>query len=152
AELAANSVELRRRALRRLGELMGALREADKLAKGTLRRGGTKPPRGPEPTLDQQGVDKDLAKAARQAAATPEDKYERDTMKAREIAAAHALNNAAVIKQARAERHEAKRAQRHERERNLATKLLALPSKKYAVIVADPEWRFEVWSDKGLSN
>jgi N6-adenosine-specific RNA methylase IME4 len=32
------------------------------------------------------------------------------------------------------------------REAELATKQVALPDKKYGVIVADPEWRFEPWS------
>jgi N6-adenosine-specific RNA methylase IME4 len=32
------------------------------------------------------------------------------------------------------------------REKKLAEKILALPDKKYGVIVADPEWRFEPWS------
>ena len=32
------------------------------------------------------------------------------------------------------------------RERDLGTKQTALPDKKFGVIVADPEWRFEPWS------
>lgn len=39
-----------------------------------------------------------------------------------------------------------KSARRAERERALASKQRALPGKKYGVIVADPEWRFEPWS------
>jgi N6-adenosine-specific RNA methylase IME4/ParB-like chromosome segregation protein Spo0J len=41
---------------------------------------------------------------------------------------------------------EVKRLKRDERERELAGKQAALPSKRYGVIVADPEWRFEPWS------
>jgi N6-adenosine-specific RNA methylase IME4 len=40
----------------------------------------------------------------------------------------------------------AKKRRRAEREVELAGKQLALPTKKYGVIVADPEWRFEPWS------
>ena len=40
----------------------------------------------------------------------------------------------------------AKQARRTERELALAGKILALPDKKYGVIYADPEWRFEAWS------
>jgi N6-adenosine-specific RNA methylase IME4 len=40
----------------------------------------------------------------------------------------------------------AKQERRAERERLLAGKILALPDKKYGVILSDPEWRFEVWS------
>jgi N6-adenosine-specific RNA methylase IME4 len=39
-----------------------------------------------------------------------------------------------------------KKARRAARERELGRKQLALPDKKYNVIVADPEWRFEPWS------
>lgn len=40
----------------------------------------------------------------------------------------------------------AKQMRRSEREFALAGKILALPNKKYGVILADPEWRFEAWS------
>jgi N6-adenosine-specific RNA methylase IME4 len=43
-----------------------------------------------------------------------------------------------------------KRANRERREGDLAAKQLALPDKKYGVILADPEWRFEVYSEKGM--
>jgi N6-adenosine-specific RNA methylase IME4 len=39
-----------------------------------------------------------------------------------------------------------KAERRAERERELAGKQLALPTRKFGVIVADPEWRFEPWS------
>jgi N6-adenosine-specific RNA methylase IME4 len=39
-----------------------------------------------------------------------------------------------------------KTLRRAKRERDLAEKQTALPTKKYGVIVADPEWRFEPWS------
>ena len=41
--------------------------------------------------------------------------------------------------------------QRARREQELASKLTALPDKKYGVIVADPEWKFETYSPKGLT-
>ena len=40
----------------------------------------------------------------------------------------------------------AKKIKRDAREQTLAAKQLALPNKRYGVIVADPEWRFEPWS------
>ena len=43
-------------------------------------------------------------------------------------------------------RLKAKQERRSERERLTATKILTLPTKRYGVIYADPEWRFEVWS------
>jgi N6-adenosine-specific RNA methylase IME4 len=39
-----------------------------------------------------------------------------------------------------------KTERRDERERTLAGKILALPDRRYGVIVADPEWRWEPWS------
>jgi N6-adenosine-specific RNA methylase IME4 len=41
---------------------------------------------------------------------------------------------------------------RQKREQELADKLQALPTKTYAVILADPEWQWEAWSEKGLTN
>jgi N6-adenosine-specific RNA methylase IME4 len=40
----------------------------------------------------------------------------------------------------------AKQERRAERERALAGKILTLPNKTYGAILADPEWRDEVWS------
>ncbi len=39
-----------------------------------------------------------------------------------------------------------KRKRREEREADLAARQTALPTKRYGVILADPEWRFEPWS------
>jgi N6-adenosine-specific RNA methylase IME4 len=41
---------------------------------------------------------------------------------------------------------EVKQARRAEREQQLGERVRALPEKKYGVILADPEWRFEPWS------
>ena len=54
----------------------------------------------------------------------------------------------ALIKRARdgekvSAKTEAKKVKREQRERELGAKIVALPQKKYGVIVADPEWRFE---------
>jgi hypothetical protein len=73
--LAAKAPEFLSRSTRRLGELMAEMREADKLAKGTRGQlvsrgviGGAKitPPKD-ETTLEQYGIDKNLAKQARKA-------------------------------------------------------------------------------------
>jgi N6-adenosine-specific RNA methylase IME4 len=39
-----------------------------------------------------------------------------------------------------------KARRREARETELAQRIMALPAKKYGVIVADPEWRFEPWN------
>jgi N6-adenosine-specific RNA methylase IME4 len=43
-----------------------------------------------------------------------------------------------------------KQVKRTEREQTLAAKQRALPKKKYGVIGADPEWKFETWSENGM--
>src|ERR1051326_8538009 len=44
-----------------------------------------------------------------------------------------------------------KQERRTERERVLGGKILALPDKRYGVILADPEWRYDPWSrDTGM--
>lgn len=53
---------------------------------------------------------------------------------------------APTVKAIRAEATAEKKAKRVEREQTTAAKILALPTKKYGVIVADPEWRFEPYS------
>lgn len=51
-----------------------------------------------------------------------------------------------AAKEIRGEQQSKKREKRDERESVLAEKQTALPNKKYGVIVADPEWRFEPYS------
>jgi len=52
----------------------------------------------------------------------------------------------AAAKEARAKAQAEKKARRAERERELAGKVVALPEKRYGVILADPEWQFDVYS------
>jgi N6-adenosine-specific RNA methylase IME4 len=52
----------------------------------------------------------------------------------------------AAVKQVRAIEQVAKKERRVEREAALAEKIQALPGKRYGVILADPEWRFEPYS------
>jgi N6-adenosine-specific RNA methylase IME4 len=54
---------------------------------------------------------------------------------------------AKVAKEFRAEKQAAKAEKRAEREQSLGAKLAALPEQRYGVIIADPEWRYEVWSE-----
>lgn len=156
-ELIGLAAEMRKRAERRLGELIEDERKAGKLAKGARgnpRGRGAKivqVANGPTQTLEQRGVDKHLADRARKMAALPEANFESVVAKAVKIAVAAVENNAAVIREARRERHEAKQATRQARERELAGKQLALPNKKYGVILADPEWKFGYWSEKAMT-
>jgi N6-adenosine-specific RNA methylase IME4 len=53
-----------------------------------------------------------------------------------------------LSKEIRAEEQKAKKDRRAAREADLGARIAALPDKRYGVIVADPEWRFEVYSDE----
>lgn len=150
-DLIGYSTEILKRATRRLGELMAAQPKATG-AKGigpSLR--GKKNP-AMTPTLEDSGIDKNLAKRAREAANMSEDKFEADIEKAKRNAAAAAEGNREIISAARAERHETRQKQRKERETQWAGKILALPTKRYGVIYADPEWQFKFYSEKGKTN
>lgn len=151
-ELVAPAVTTRKHAERRIGQLMTANREA-----GLLAKAGRKPreigiSKIPIATLAAQGVDKNLANRARTAAALSEAKFEVDVRKAIRIAVAAIQHHTEVIKEARAERHAIKKARRAKRERDLTKKIKALPQEKFGVILADPEWKWEAWSEKGLDN
>ena len=65
AELVAMATEIKRRATRRIGELMAELKAADKLAKGARGSGSNqyqvRVSEKPTPTLAEQGIDKNLA-------------------------------------------------------------------------------------------
>ena len=151
-DLLGRAVKVRKWSTRRLGEAIAEKRAAGELAKGTRGskiRGARVDER---PTLADQGVDKHLADAARKAAKTGEDKFRKAVDKAVLIAVASVEGTTAVISAARAERHHEKRKARDEREQKIATKIIALPKKRYGVILADPEWRFEFWSEKGKTN
>ena len=150
-ELIAHATAIRKRAERRLGELMEDDRKAGKLAKGggdkkSDHRVAKKP--GDAPSLADQGIDKHLADRARKAAAMPEAKFEEQVARAVKVAVAATEGDAAVVREARKAQQDAKRDRRAERERELAAKIVALPDKLYGVIVSDSEWKDEVWSEE----
>jgi hypothetical protein len=143
------ATEMRKRAERRLGELMEEERKAGKLAKGArepkTKRGTTRVAEKPA-SLADRGIDKNLADRARKAAEKPPEEFEADVAQTVANAVATVEGDKAVISEARKRRHEAKRKKRDEREQALAQRQVALPDKKYGVILADPEWKFEFWS------
>jgi N6-adenosine-specific RNA methylase IME4 len=65
------------------------------------------------------------------------------------LAIAATEGEGAVVKEARSERQKEKTTKRKQRVKDLNEKTRALPNKKYNVILADPEWDFKVWSEKG---
>lgn len=55
-----------------------------------------------------------------------------------------------IAEQKARERVEAKKERRAEREAELGARQQALPDKIYGLVLADPEWRFDTWSDAGM--
>jgi N6-adenosine-specific RNA methylase IME4 len=154
AQLAADAVEIKKRAIRRIGELMEDQRKVGMLAKGTRgqlkgrRSGGvTKtPPEKNAATLAEQRVDKNLARQARRLARLSDAEFERDIAKAQRLAVAAIEGDRAFVAEHRAERNREKKARRAERERELAkaTERAAavLGRKIYSVVYVDPPWRY----------
>ena len=86
-----------------------------------------------KPTLDAQGIDKNLADRARKAAAMPEKQFEAAVAKATSIAVAAVENDKAVIAAARAERHVIEQEHRVKRSlgcRWVGIRLLATASRR----------------------
>lgn len=148
-ELIGMATEIRGRAERRLGEIMAQDKEAGRLA-GPGRKKTNRV--SEKPNLKDRGIDKNLANRARKAAAMPEAKFEADLVRKAKIAVAATEGVQSVISEARAERHAEMKKKRASREQELAAKIKALPQKQYGVIYADPEWKFEAYSEKGLTN
>ena len=152
-ELIALATEIRKRAERRLGELIEEQRKTGRLAKGgqphQRERKSTGSRKDPvAPTLADQGVDKHLADRARKAAAMPAEKFEAHVAKAVKVAVAATEGDREVVKAARAQQLAEKRARRAERERELGAKQLALPTKKHGIVVVDDGWKDDAWSEK----
>jgi hypothetical protein len=80
--LEADAVEIRMRATRRIDELVKLQDASIGLNRGGLRRGLENNPRDDRPTLDSQGIDKNLANEARKLGALSENEFE-DAIKKR---------------------------------------------------------------------
>lgn len=136
------------RAERRLGEMVIGIKQTTGLNRGGRQKAdqSTGPDLEPvkqAPTLADLGIDKKLSARAQKLASISERAIEA-RLAARHDEGGSRRMMADIIKQTnKAERRAA-------RERALAVKIaagnIALPSKRYGVILADPEWRFEPWS------
>jgi N6-adenosine-specific RNA methylase IME4 len=92
--------------------------------------------------LKTAGISTSAANRYEQFSRLPEAEKERRIAKGRAAIEAGKSVADTIITQ------DTKQARRAERERDLADQLMALPNKRYGVILADPEWRFEPWSRK----
>jgi N6-adenosine-specific RNA methylase IME4 len=103
-------------------------------------------------TLDSLGLDRRRVAEWRDIRDAGEDVIEGALGRA--LADGRAPTKAEILQAAReirSERQNDKAQRRQERERELAARQSSLPDKRYGVIYADPEWRFEVYSrDTGM--
>ena len=109
--LIAHATEIRKRAERRLGELMA---KSPKAKPPNPKRRVAKKPDDP-PSLAEQGIGKNLADRARKAAEMAEGKFEAHVAHAVNIAKAAAEGDQTVLKADRAERQAEKRAKAGEK-------------------------------------
>jgi hypothetical protein len=140
------ATELRLRAERRLGEMIAEQKETVGLNRGAAAggkkhssRGSFTEPRDTRPTLAEAGIDKKLSARAQQLSALPDDQFALRLSPAKREAIAH-------IEMPLAARAAEKKRRRAEREVERGAKIAALPSKRFGVILADPPWKFGVWS------
>jgi N6-adenosine-specific RNA methylase IME4 len=141
SQLIDDATEIRIRAERRAGELLRDMAE-----NGEREVGGRPEKRLHAETvkLADLGVSKTQSHRWQQLAALDDDVFEARTAAAKKQALAS-------VEMTRAERTAEKKQRRQEREADLGARQAALPDRRYGVIYADPEWRFDVWSrDSGM--
>jgi N6-adenosine-specific RNA methylase IME4 len=137
-QLIERATKIRKRAERRAGQLLRQMAKSGERHTGRNKQNlrGSRAATPVEPKLADLGISKTESSRWMKLADMDEETFE-------------AKNEAAVSKAWSAmdgTSTEEKKERRAEREIALATKIVALPEKKYGVILADPEWRFEPWS------
>jgi len=137
-QLEADAWEIRKRAEDKLGELSAALDKG-----GGPGRGKRLPTKGKSfktTALKAAGISTSAANRYEQFHNLPAKERERRIAQGRAAIEAGKSIADAIIKQ------DDKKARRAEREQELGAKQAMLPNRRYGVILADPEWRFEPWS------
>lgn len=141
-QLLEDATDIRMDAERKAGRLLASMVK-NKGARG-LGKAGLRDTTAPR--LVELGINKTQSMRWQQLAALSEILYERRKRQAKRLAIASLNGAQEIIREVRAERQASKRFKRQARERQLGKLQLALPQKRYGVILADPEWQFEPWS------
>lgn len=146
-EMEITAAEIRLRAEYRLGELIRAQKQTVGLHKGGRPKTRSGAEQVSKPKLAEVGIDRKLSMRAQRLAELPLPKFAARLHAWRQQASASAERVSVDLM-----REGDKAAQRAKRERILGGLQLAMPSKRFGVILADPEWRFQPRSRKtGMS-
>lgn len=137
-DLEADAYEIRKRAERRLGEVMAA---QPKATGGNFNKEKLRVSKKPV-TLADAGIDKNLADRARKTAAMPDAEFERVIAEGREEVK-KSVERAAEAKTARKEKH------RNIRARAISTPELLGP---FPLIYADPPWKWGHFGERDKEN
>jgi hypothetical protein len=138
-----DAAELRLRAERRLGIMLTEAKRSGQVAEGRPKNCAPEE-QFSRVRLDDAGIDRKLSARSQKVGGIGEQAFEAMVDGIRDRIAAGARISMDISAQD-------KKIKRAERERALAQNQSALPDKKYGVIYADPEWRFEVYSrDTGM--
>lgn len=135
-ELIDKATDIKLRAEIRSGEILRDMAERDERPKGRKKESHAA-------TLSDLDISRTQSSRWQQLAALPAAEQEAKIAKTKRIAVATIDGDKEILKEAHAERQEEKKAKRATRERILGGIQRALPARKYGVILADPEWRFE---------
>jgi N6-adenosine-specific RNA methylase IME4 len=135
------ATDIKLRAERKAGAILRFMRESGERARG----GGDLAKNRTLATLADIGVNKDQSSRWQKLAALDEATFEKRASMIRRQAARS-------IEATPAERLAEMQAKRNQRELELGRKQIAWPTRRYGVILADPEWRFEPHSrETGMS-
>lgn len=137
-ELLNRAIEIRKRAERRAGELLIAMAESgDRVANGRPKQ--SQDDTVPAQRLSDLAISRMQSSRWQQLARLGEQEFDARI-------AASKREAARAAEQSRAERQDEKKQRRAAREAELGAKQCALPDKRFGVILADIEARFEVFS------
>lgn len=136
-----DAAELRIRCERRLGEMIIASKKTGQVSRGQPPKNSSQSEEFFRVNLPKQGIDHKLSSRAQNLASLSDRAIEARIARWREEAERGASRITVNLL-----RDDDKKARRAAREAELAEKILGLPDRRYAVILADPEWRFEPYS------
>lgn len=140
-ELEEKAALIRVRGERKLGQMLLEAKADGRLHEGRPKKNGSSSDQLERIKIEDYGIDKRLSVEAQRIGGIPEAEYEHllgrlsETVKARGSRVALIEMNT-----------EEKKKKRAQKEALLGEYQSLLPGKKYGVIVADPEWRFEPYS------